>query len=352
MAPDSFSEAVFARTERSAIMAHELQIDTETGKASMFYIDEVPWHGLGEKLSGPATSAEAIRAAGLDWKVSKQELYVNQGRRYAKAEGWHAVTRPGTGKEPEHVVLGVVGSGYTPLQNSEAFTFFDNIVGKKSAIYHTAGALGQGERVWILAKLPDCIQVTGDDVADKYLLLSNSHNGSSAVQVKFTPVRVVCNNTLTLALSQGDTIRIPHTRDVREMLRHAEQTLGIINHSYTTIAEVFKIMANVQMNNEKIKAYLEKVFPLPKDPYDTYGNKKALENLILAEYLFDQGKGNRLEGVTGTLWAAYNGVTELIDHRDTRRTPDQRLSSIWFGYGCQVKTRAYRVAMDLLKQAA
>lgn len=333
-------------------MAHELHIDTETGKASMFYIDEVPWHGLGKKLSGPATSAEAIRAAGLDWKVNKRELYVNQGRRYSKAEGWHAVTRPGTGKEPQHVVLGVVGNEYTPLQNSEAFAFFDNIVGKGSAIYHTAGALGKGERVWILAKLPDCIRVVGDDVTDKYLLLSNSHDGSSAVQVKFTPVRVVCNNTLTLALSQGDTIRIPHTRDVREMLRQAEQALGIINHGYTRIAEVFQAMANVQINSEKVRGYLEKVFPFPKDPYDLYGHRRALDSRALAEYLFDQGKGNRQQGVSGTLWAAYNGVTELIDHRDTKRSPDQRLSSIWFGYGSQIKTRACRIASELLQKAA
>ena len=293
-----------------------------------------------------------FRSANLDWKVKKQELYLNQGTCYSRADGWHAVTRPGIGNEPNNVVLGVVSKGYTPLQNSEAFAFFDKIVGKGSAIYHTAGALGKGERIWILAKLPDSIQVVGDDVTDKYLLLSNSHDGSSAVQVKFTPIRVVCNNTLTLALSEGDTIRIPHTRDVKEMLTRAEQTLGIINSGYTTIAETFKAMASFQMNNEQVQAYLAKIFPFPKNPEDTYGHRRAYESRTFAEYLFDQGKGNRMKGVAGTLWAAYNGVTELIDHRDPKRTPDQRLSSIWFGYGCQVKTRAYRVALELLKEAA
>lgn len=332
-------------------MAHELWIDTESGSASMFYVDEVPWHGLGTRLDNPATSIEAIKAANLDWHVSKELLYVQQGQSHVPLQDRYAVMRPPHGCEEEAVVLGVVGKEYTPLQNCEAFAFFDHIVGKGAAVYHTAGALGQGERVWILAKLPNTIRVIGDDVTDKYLLLANSHDGSSAVQVKFTPIRVVCNNTLTLALQQGDTIRIPHTKDVRIMLRRAEETLGIINRRYNDISSVFKAMALHKLDTERVHKYMALVFPAPRDQNDEYGFKRAISNRLFAEMLFDQGAGNRMQGVKGTLWAAFNGVTELIDHRQTKQTDDKRLNSIWFGDGYLVKARAFRVASEFLKAA-
>jgi len=332
-------------------MAHELWIDTADGTASMFYVDEVPWHGLGIRLAGPATTAEAIRAANLDWPVSKQRLFIQQGSSHVPVHDRYAVMRPPQGNESGDVVLGVVGKDYTPLQNDEAFAFFDHIVGKGAAVYHTAGALGQGERVWILAKLPDTIRVVGDDVTDKYLLLANSHDGSSAVQIKFTPIRVVCNNTLTLALSQGDTIRIPHTRNVRAMLQQAEDTLGIINRRYNDISAVFKAMALRKLDNDRVKRYMARVFPAPRDREDRYGYKLAMTNRAFAELLFDQGAGNRMQGVEGTLWAAFNGVTELIDHRQTKQTDNNRLNSIWFGDGYLTKARAFRVANEFLNAA-
>jgi phage/plasmid-like protein (TIGR03299 family) len=193
-------------------MAHELEI--RNGEASMFYVNEVPWHGLGTRLSGPATAAEAIKAAKLDWTVAKVPLYAVQGETSVRVPDAYGVIREDLWGQPACPVLGIVGKHYTPLQNAEAFTFFDPIVGQNAAIYHTAGAIRDGERIWLLAKLPSQIVVVGDDVADKYLLLSNSHDGGSAVQVKFTPVRVVCNNTLTLALSSGPTIRVAHTRNM------------------------------------------------------------------------------------------------------------------------------------------
>ncbi|MDD2899824.1 MAG: DUF932 domain-containing protein [Desulfuromonadaceae bacterium] len=330
-------------------MAHELWVETASGTASMFYVNEVPWHGLGKRLTEPATSAEAIKAANLDWEVTKRLLYVQKEEKHVPINDRFAIMRPAQGEEEGDVVLGVVGKEYTPLQNVEAFAFFDHIVGKNAAIYHTAGALGQGERVWILAKLPETIRVVGDDITDKYLLLANSHDGSSAVQIKFTPIRVVCNNTLTVALSQGDSIRIPHTKDVRIMLKQAEHALGFINQSYNDISQVFKAMASQKLTIERVREYLTKVFPAPRNLYDEYEYKRALNNRDLAEMLFDQGVGNKMQGVEGTLWAAYNGVTELIDHRQLKQTEDKRLNSIWFGNGHLTKTRAFRVANEFLK---
>jgi phage/plasmid-like protein (TIGR03299 family) len=178
-------------------MAHNICI--QNGEASMFYVDEVPWHGLGTKLEGPATAQEAISAAKLDWPVIKIPLYAGgDGERKHRVPDRFAIVPAHRWGREDCPAFGIVGNDYTPLQNHEAFDFFDSIVGEKAAIYHTAGALGDGERIWILARLPTDIHVAGDAV-NKYLLLSNTHDGNNSVQAKFTPIRVVCENTLTMA---------------------------------------------------------------------------------------------------------------------------------------------------------
>jgi phage/plasmid-like protein (TIGR03299 family) len=247
-------------------------------------------------------------------------------------------------------VLGVVGKEYTPLQNEEAFAFFDPIVGEKdAAIYHTAGILGNGERVWILAKLPSEIRVGGDDIVHKYLLLSNSHDGTSSVQVKFTPIRVVCENTLMMALERGPTVRVTHTRHVRERLEQAQRLLGIINSRFTEIEKQFKAMAAVEVDKNRLAEYLGRVFPDPLDSENRKARQRVEHDRSWAAYFFENGKGNQQKGVPGTLWAAYNGVTEYIDHRGGRQSGDRHLNSIWFGEGYLVKARAYRGALDQMK---
>jgi phage/plasmid-like protein (TIGR03299 family) len=325
-------------------MAHNLEITN--GKASMFYIGEAPWHGLGTRLKEPATAAEAIKEARLDWRVTKEPLHVRKGRRYYVVPNQFAVVREDQRKRGKCQALGVVGSEYTPLQNDEAFAFFDPIVGMKdAAIYHTAGVLGNGERVWILAKLPSEILVVGDDIVNKYLLLSNSHDGTSSVQVKFTPIRVVCENTLLMALERGPTVRVTHTRHVRERLEQAQRLLGIISDRFTEIEKQFKAMAAVQVDKNRLAEYLGYVF---RDPLDSE-NRKARQRVALdrswAAYFFES-RSNQQKGVRGTLWAAYNGVTEYIDHRGGRQSGDPHLNSIWFGDGYLVKARAYKVAVD------
>ena len=150
-------------------MPHNLMFDHRTGQADMMFVGATPWHGYGTKLDHPATSAEAIRSSGLDWEVAKQLLYVDTGQGYRRVEDKYMMMRADMLESGPY--FGIVSSGYTPLQNLEAFNFFDDIVGQGAAIYHTAGALGQGECVWILAKLPDTIRVIGDDICDKYLVV-------------------------------------------------------------------------------------------------------------------------------------------------------------------------------------
>jgi phage/plasmid-like protein (TIGR03299 family) len=194
-------------------MGHNL--NTSNGRASMFYVGDPPWHNLGIRLDHPATAEEAIEAAQLDYTVKKKPLRaVIHAKRHAEVGDHFATVRLDTGD-----VLGVVGSRYEVIQNRDAFAFFDALVGDDEAIYHTAGVLGKGERIWILAKLPDYIRVGKNDLVEKYLLLTNSHDGSSLVRAKLTPIRVVCQNTLSVALNGSEQeVRIRHTANAREKL--------------------------------------------------------------------------------------------------------------------------------------
>jgi phage/plasmid-like protein (TIGR03299 family) len=164
-------------------MAHEIAT-TADGRAAMFYTGEPPWHGLGTRLDNPATAAEAITAAGLDFTVELTRL--------TTIDGIPVPQRVAVVRSDTQDVLGVVSPAYVPVQNRQAFGFLDAIAAEGGIRYHTAGALRRGERVWLLGKLPGEIRVKdSDDVTEKYLLLSNSHDGSSALRVYFTPVRVV-----------------------------------------------------------------------------------------------------------------------------------------------------------------
>ena len=321
-------------------------IATIAGKSAMMYAGQVPWHGLGTPLKKPATAAEAIRAASLDWEVVKTPLHLKQHKRYQVVADRFAMVRADQLKQKMPRVLGIVGKDYTPLQNREAFNWFDPIVGRDAAVYHTAGALGDGERVWILAKLPGEIRVVGDDITDKYLLLCNSHDGSGSVHMKFTPIRVVCQNTLTMALSDGKGIRIKHTSSLPERMALAEKNLGIIRDRFSEIGTNFGRFASVTINAERLTEYLQLIFHDPADKEDERAMQRIAEARYHARRLFEEGSGNRMEKVKGTLWAAYNGVTEYIDYARGKREPDRHLDSIWFGGGYLTKARAYRIAVE------
>jgi phage/plasmid-like protein (TIGR03299 family) len=332
-------------------MAHKLHIDKETRRASMMFVGKSPWHGLGTKLDKPATAQEAIVAASLGWNVTKRPLFTTtESGLPIMVKDRYAITR----EDSPATVLGVVGREYTPLQNVAAFSFFDPIVGKGAAVYHTAGVIGEGERVWILAKLPDNIQVIGDDMTHKYLLLSNSHDGESSVQIKFTPVRVVCNNTLTMALSHGPTINVRHLSDMEKRLREAEKMLGLIHKRFDEIGDAFKRMTKVQIDAKKLKEYFGLVFPDPGERSIDESRRarlleKARENRGWAEVLFEGGAGIDIPGVRGTLWAAYNGVTQLIDHGESGLASRGHLDTIWFGQGYLTKARAFTLAEERMK---
>lgn len=318
-------------------MAHRLNINN--GKASMFYTGEVPWHQLGVKLDKPATAQEAIKAAQLDYRVEKKPIRaIVHPTRHSPIEDQYATVRMDTRE-----VLGVVGRRYSPIQNRDAFAFFDSLVGSDEAIYHTAGVLGKGERIWILAKLPGYIKVKGEDIVEKYLLLMNSHDGSSLVRAKLTPIRVVCCNTLTAALNGvEEEVRIRHTPNSVAKLEQAHKLLGLTNGLYEQLEVIFNRMALTQITEKQLLEYVQALVPSnPKAQKDT--RTENIRNTILE--LHESGQGAELS--RGTVWGAYNAVTEYTDHVVHSQHPAKRLNSMWFGGGEQMKVRALKLAQNM-----
>lgn len=304
----------------------------------MMYVGETPWHKLGTKLDKPATAAEAIEAACLNFSVDLLELRTMHAD--IPIDKHFAAVRMDT-----FTPLGVVGSRYKVIQNKDAFTVFDSLVGEGEAIYHTAGVLGKGERIWLMAKLPDYIRVGGNDIVEKYLLLTNSHDGSGPVRVKLTPIRVVCENTLAMALDGAEQeVRIRHTANAEMKLKQAHEILGLTNKLYAELNLIFGRMSQKPVGSVQMSEYLKKVFPGMDQPTSNgHGNKLRDTIVELAE------SGRGAEMARGTLWGAYNAITEYVDHR-RQPTADAsaRLKSMWFGSGERIKKQAFRVAVGMM----
>jgi phage/plasmid-like protein (TIGR03299 family) len=315
---------------------HELNFNN--GKASMMYVGDAPWHNLGVKLDQPATAEEAVISAGLDYAVVKKPLHaVINKRQHVLVANNFATLRTDTNQ-----VLGVVGERYTVLQNREAFTFFDALTGTGEAIYETAGALGNGERIWILAKLPGYIKVHGKDIVNKYLLLCNSHDGSSLVRAKLTPIRVVCKNTLSLALSGTEEVRIRHTPSSVEKLEEAHKLLGLTNQLYEQLDFIFNRMALKKVTDKQLLEYIKKL--IPSTDAENQTRTENIRSKILE--LHESGQGANLG--RGTLWGGYNAVTEYTDHILHSRDQSRRLHSAWFGGGERLKMKAFELASSML----
>lgn len=324
-------------------MAHNLNF--KDGKASMFYVREVPWHKLGTNLPELATAEQAIKAAQLDYQVEKRKLLAQINTIPSLVLDTREVNNHfATVRMDTTEVLGVVGSRYEVVQNKDAFTFFDTLVGKDEAIYETAGALGKGERIWIMAKLPGYIKVKGEDIVNKYLLLYNSHDGSSTIAAKLTPVRVVCNNTLSMALEDHtDTISIRHTRNVQDKLSVAHNLLGLTNNLYTQLENIFQTMSLKQITSDQLIKYIATLFPYNPESKDHSQTDKVRSKVY---ELQETGLGSSLS--SGTLWGAYNAITEYADHVVQANNPQKALKSIWFGAANNLKQRAFKLAQQSL----
>jgi len=308
---------------------------------SMMYYKEKPWHGLGNELDNPATSSEAIIAAGMDWEVEAQNIVTESGILLPKKK---AIIR-----KDNNVPLGVVGLKFQFLQNKESFSFFDGVVGQSKAIYHTAGVIGKGEKIWILAKLPKNMYIAKDDEVEEYLLLVNSHDGKGSIRMFFTPIRVVCQNTLNIALSdgikQGASIR--HVGKIMDKITDVQEILRMSHKFYTDFEQGSKFLASKQVNSKEVEKFIKTCF----SDYDTEA-KKVKNMMEKVEENFET-EGKVLPTIAGTYWALFNGYTGYIDHGRATKGKDEydrksnHLNSIWFDSSVKLKQRAWDAAVNI-----
>lgn len=307
---------------------------------TMAYAGEVPWHGLGTKVPADLTPEQMLEAAGLDWEVEKVDLTYGDNQIVPGKKG---LVRSSDGK-----YLDTIGDDWNPLQNRDAFEFFNDFVQAGDMEMHTAGSLEDGRRTWALAKVKDAFELFKGDVTENYLLFSNPHKYGMSIDVRMTPIRVVCNNTITMALNgvSDQMVKIHHRNEFDANL--VKEMLGVAKEKLETYKEAAQFLGSKKFTNDSIVEYFNGLFPASKIDEDkpladqiSRTAKQAIETL-------DTQPG--AEFGAGTWWQAFNTVTYMTDHT-LGRSADTRLKSAWFGYNRKRKIDALQSAIEYAEAA-
>jgi phage/plasmid-like protein (TIGR03299 family) len=338
-------------------MAHEVE--------NMAWTNEVPWHGLGVEVSNDLTPDEMLVKAGLDWTVSKRPVYFpkfgTDQTTLKLIPNKFALTR-----DSDESLLDIVGDAYKPVQNVDALSFFKRFVDSGGMKMETAGSLRKGQFIWGLAKIEEAFNVgkTDEDRIEGYLLLTQPHKFGFSMIAALTPIRVVCMNTMRLALGEKlggksrnttGVFRMPHQRAFDETVQQAAvQALGLARDGMLQLQEAANVLSNVRIKQTDLVDYFHNVANTEMlvaeegvDPYDPENFSRTIKTLLDA---VDEAPGSQLKTAQGTLWGAYNAVTYVADHM-LGRTDDSRVVSAWFGQGGNMKRRALDIALDLAKAA-
>lgn len=319
-------------------MAHELEF--VDGKAQMAYVGAVPWHGLGVEVSADLTPDQMLGVAGLDWEVRKVPAYAEIGGNNI------AIGRSALVRSRDNSILDIVSDDWNPVQNEEAFEFFNEFVMAGDMEMHTAGSLKGGQIVWGLAKIKDSFELFKGDRIDSYLLFSNFHKYGFSTDVRFTPIRVVCNNTLTLSLNSKveRMVKVSHRKvfdpgNVKEML-------GIATDKLAKYKEMAEFLGSKQAKGEDIVEYFTRIFPVTGSNENK--KKEVSKNAQIAIDILHTQPG--AEYAEGTWWQSFNAVTYMTDHL-LGRSSDTRLTSSWYGANRGLKTKALELAVEMAEAA-
>jgi phage/plasmid-like protein (TIGR03299 family) len=311
-------------------MAHEVE--------TMAYAGEVPWHGLGIKVLEDLTPAQMLEKAGLNWTVDKVPTYIDYNDQKIPTED-SALVRSSDGK-----ILSVVSGEWNPVQNETAFEFFHDFVMAGDMSMHTAGSLKEGKNVWALAKVNESFEILGGDKVDSYLLFSNPHEYGKSIDIRFTPIRVVCNNTLTMALGSASdmVVRLNHRRVFDADM--VKRTLGVAHNKMNTYKEAAEFLSSKRYNEDTLSNYLRELFPsLSKENKDVMS--RPAEQVLA---VVDTQPG--ADFAPGSWWNAFNAVTFTTDHL-LGHTNDSRMQSAWYGQNRQRKITALNKAIEYAEAA-
>lgn len=344
-------------------MAHNINFNKTTNKHAFFSRKEIPWHDLGQVVEEALTSEEAIVAAGLDYEVFKVPVFADF-RELPKldtveehnAKGARVPNLYATVRNDTRQVLGSVGNRYEIVQNSRAFDFVDSIVGSKQAIFETAGALGNGEKIFVTAKLPNNIRIKDtDDIIENYILFTNSHDGSNPVIAGFTPIRVVCNNTLNMALNRlSNNIRLRHTKNVQEKIQIGLELMQLERRYSAEFSEILNVLANRPITAEEVGFVSKKLIfndeefraiTLEGLQTDKISTKKRNNYNELAMYIED-GVGQELHRGTA-LWL-YNGVSSYYSNAKEYKSKEDRFNNIIDGTANKQTQIAFNLVTQLI----
>ncbi|MBF2755268.1 MAG: DUF932 domain-containing protein [Gammaproteobacteria bacterium AqS3] len=312
---------------------------------TMAYAGEVPWHGLGVRVPHDLSPYEMQVAAGLDWTVEKQSM--------STSEGIVIPNKKALVRSSDRSVLSIVSATWEPCQNETAFQFFDEFCRAGDMQMHTAGSLKNGRIVWVLAKVDESFELFGGDRVDSYLLFSNPHEFGHSIDIRFTPIRVVCNNTLTLSLRSvsNNSVKFSHHKQNFEItLKSAKKMLGLAQEQFYSYRQTAESLGEKRYRDETAIEYLDNLFP-------NFSEKKRGEYLHWDELsktskkiyqLIETQPGHQFR--PGSWWNVFNAVTYFTDH-ERGDSADARLASAWFGKSRVLKVKALEKAIEYSKAA-
>jgi phage/plasmid-like protein (TIGR03299 family) len=304
-----------------------------------YNVAEKPWHGLGQPVSNDLSSEEMMVASGTDWSVHEVESFVEfEGSKIST--GQKSLIR-----STDHKVLTNVGPDWKPVQNKQAFDFFSDYVNEGKMSMETAGSLKGGKTVWALAKVQDSFELFNGDQVDSYLLFSNPHQYGKSVDVRFTPIRVVCQNTLSLSLEQDAKHRVNYGHRTEFDPEQVKIDLGIAGEKMVQYKEMAKFLGSVRYTMDDLIHFYNEIYPTtinPKFP-ETLTKETLSRNAKQLVELTETQPGAQY--AEGSWWQAFNAVTYFTDH-EQGRNPENRLQSSWFGGNQRLKTKALEKALE------